>query len=148
MTIKLNLKPHLRQWLIHEFGDEEGIVRLPNGCAEHDLIELLIQRWPEDEPHGKVFRWNTEIHIPEIKGRDPQYFCYMTDHAKKMLADLIYVRFRAALWNDIYRIDRLHLSITDGIYDWMERHGIETNEKNWEALRQMFFRQRKRYRNR
>lgn len=148
MTIKLYLKEYLRQWIVHDYGDEEGIVRLPNGCAEHDLIELLVQRWPEDEPHGKVYRWNTEIHIPEIKGRDPEYFCYMTDHAKKMLADVIYVRFRAALWHDIFTIDKLHLSITDGIYDWMERHGIDPNEKNWEALRQMYFRQRKRYRKR
>ena len=69
MTIKLYLKEYLRQWIVHDYGDDEGIVRLPNGCAEHDLIELLVQRWPEDEPHGKVFRWNTEIHIPEIKGR-------------------------------------------------------------------------------
>lgn len=146
MTIKLNLPTYLNQWLVHEYGDEEGVVRLPNGCAEHDVIELLAERWPEGEPEGKVERWNTQIHIPEFKGREPEYYHYMTAHAKKMLAHVIYVRFRAALWHDLFTIDKLHLPITDAIYDWMERHGIEPTEKSWEALRQMYFRQRTKYR--
>ena len=46
----------------------------------------------------------------------------------------------------MYLVEKLSLPITDSIYDWMTRHGIEHEEKSWEAIRQMFFRQRKAYR--
>lgn len=149
MTIQILLPEYLHQWLVHEYGDQDGVVRLPLGCAEHDVMECTLKPWPEDVGRGQVpWPWNTLIHVPEFKARSRDRCEYMSEHAKKMLAHVIYVRFRAALWQDIYKLDRLNASITDSIYDWMEGHGIELTEKNWETIRQMYFRQRKSYRKR
>lgn len=145
MNIYLQLPRHLREWLIHEYGDEQGVVRLPNGCAEHDVMELLLEKWPHDVPVETMGDGKTAIHIPEFKARKPEHYNYLTPNGKKMLTHVIYVRFRVQLWNDLHRLEKFHVSITDAIYDWMERHGIEPVEKSWESIRQMYFRQRKQY---
>ena len=85
------------------------------------------------------------IEIPEFKSKPAPYWCCLSEAARKTLTHVIMVRFRVQLWNDLYKVETLSLPITDCIYDWMERHGIEPVEKSWEAIRQMFFRQRKAY---
>lgn len=146
MNIYLTLPKYLREWCLHDWGDAQGIVRFPRGSAENDVLELFIDRLPEKTLPEMPKEGQTAIEVPQFKSKPQPAFCYLTDDAKKILTHVIMVRFRAQLWNDLFHIERLKLPITDTIYDWMERHGIEDEPKSWEAIRQMYFRQRKAYR--
>ena len=146
MNLYLELPTYLHQWLLHEFGDEHGIVHLPRGCAEHDVLELCLKKWPPREPVETMGPGKTPIAIPDLKSRPWEHYNYLNAHGKKLLIHVIHVRFRVQLWHDLSAFNKLHLPITDSIYDWMEAHGIEPEEKSWEAIRQIYFRQRKRYR--
>ena len=104
------------------------------------LDKLAEGEEPEKRQEGQV-----AIEIPDFKSKPAPYWCVLSESARKILTHVIMVRFRIQLWNDLYKVEKLSLPITDSIYAWMERHGIEPEEKSWEAIRQMFFRQRKAY---
>ena len=145
MLIYLHLPPYLRQWVEHDFGDAEGVVRFPRGSAENDVLEHSLTTLPDGASPQLRGPEDMAIELPKFKTKDTDYYCYLTAPARKMLSHVIMVRFRIQLWHDLYRIEKLKCPITDVIYDWMERHGIENDERSWETIRQMFFRQRKKY---
>lgn len=47
------------------------------------------------------------------------------------------------MYNELHELFGHDVQITDIIYDFMDRHGIERSERNWEAIRQMYYRLRK-----
>lgn len=146
MLVYIQIPAYLRQWVLHDFGDNEGVVRFPRGSAENDVLEYTITCQPKDEPPQLRQEGDLAIEVPDFKSKPQPYYCYINPKAKEMLAHIIYVRFRMQLWQDLNSIERLQCPITDMIYEWMERHGIDDDPKNWETIRQIFFRQRKQYR--
>ena len=148
MNIYLSLPKYLREWCLHDWGDADGVVRFPRGGAESDVLEMMLDRLPDKTLPEMQQPGETAIAVPEFKSKPSPTWCYLTPNAKKVLTHVIMVRFRVQLWHDLYRVEKLSLPITDSIYDWMERHGIEADAKSWEAIRQMFFRQRKEYQKR
>ncbi len=146
MLVYIQIPAYLRQWVLHDFGDNEGVVRFPRGSAENDVLEYTITCQPKDEPPQLRQEGDLAIEVPDFKSKPQPYYCYINKKAKEMLAHIIYVRFRMQLWQDLNSIERLQCPITDMIYEWMDRHGIDDDPKNWETIRQIFFRQRKQYR--
>ena len=51
--------------------------------------------------------------------------------------------FRNMMWQELSPLFMHDVQITDIIYAFMDRHGIERTEKNWETIRQMYLRMRK-----
>lgn len=51
--------------------------------------------------------------------------------------------FQATLFNELHELFSHDVQITDIIYDFMDRHGIDRSERNWETIRQMYSRMRK-----
>lgn len=145
MNVYLRLPKYLAEWCLHDWGGDDGVVRFPRGGAENDVLEQTLTTPPRGAEPQLPAEGDIAVEIPNFKTKPQPHYWYLTDHGRRLLVHVIYVRFRVALWNDLYRIDRLNLPITDVIYDWMERHGIEPEEKSWEAIRQIFFRQRKKY---
>ena len=146
MIIYLTLPKYLGEWCLHDWGDANGVVRFPRGSAENDVLEMQLDKLPEGAEPQLREDGQIAIEIPDFKSKPAPYWCVLSEYARKVLTHVIMVRFRVQLWNDLYKVEKLSLPITDCIYDWMERHGIEPEEKSWEAIRQMFFRQRKAYR--
>lgn len=146
MVIYLTLPKYLAEWVLHDWADPQDVVRFPRGSAENDVLEMMLDKLGEDEKPAMREDGQIAIEIPEFKSKPSPYWCVLSENARKILTHVIMVRFRVQLWNDLYRVEKLSLPITDSIYDWMTRHGIEHVEKSWEAIRQMFFRQRKSYR--
>ena len=147
MNIYLKLPKYLAEWCLHEYGNTDGVICFPRGSAENDVFEMMLDKLPEGENPQMQQPGESAIELPILKSKPQPSYCHLSENAKKVLTHVIMVRLRVKLWHDLYRIEKLSLPITDSIYDWMERHGIEPDPKSWEALRQMFMRQRKAYRN-
>ena len=145
MNIYLQLPKYLAEWCLFEYGNEQGVIRFPRGGAENDVLEMMITTLPENAKPALQQPGEVAIELPIWKSKPQPDYCHITESAKKILTHVIMVRLRVRLWHDLYRVDKLQLPITDSIYDWMERHGIENDAKSWESLRQMFMRQRKSY---
>lgn len=145
MNIYLHLPKYLRQWVLHDFGDAEGVVRFPRGSAEHDVLSHTLTTQPKNAKPQLPDEESVAIELPELKYKPLPFYCYLTERARKMLAQVILIRFRIMLWHDLHDLDKLQCSITDVIYDWMERHGIDDDPTSWETIRQTYFRQRKKY---
>lgn len=146
MNIYLRLPRYLAQWCLHDFGDEQGVVHFPKSGAEHDVLELSLTTLPKGASPQLQQPDEIAIELPVFKTKPLPFYCYLNDHGRRLLVHIINVRFRVQLWNDLYNIEQLKLPITDVIYDWMARHGIDNDERNWETIRQIFFRLRKKYR--
>lgn len=146
MNLYLKLPKYLAEWCQHEFGNAQGVICFPRGSAENDVLEMMLDVMPDPEHPPLPQPGDTAIDIPIFKSKPLPQFCYMSENGKKVLTHMIMVRLRVKLWHDLYRVEKLSLPITNTIYDWMGRNGIEDDPRSWEALRQMFMRQRKAYR--
>lgn len=139
--VYISLKPYLHQWLVHEFGEEP--ILFPKGSAEADLLEFLLTR-PRNSAPLIANNNMVAIQIPHLKHK-PREFTYLSPRAQAALARLIYVRFQVEMWEDLHTVDNSFRIIGDVIYAWLDAHGIETTPQNWETVRQMYYRKRKRY---
>lgn len=141
--IYLELEEYLRQWLVHELGDP---VKVPRGSQESDILELCLTTQPKDAVPDLPAPGKVAIVLPQFRDKDTRYYNYLPPRGRKALARCIYVRFRVKMWEELHRLDNTEGLLTDMIYAWMEAHGIECCERNWETIRQMYFRKRKVYR--
>lgn len=142
--VYLKLEKYLAEWYIHENGGQPVVLK--KGCAESDILELFLQKQPQDKPVDLGREANVSIRIPSYKWKDPRVYNYLPPKAKIALAHTIYTRFRVQLWRDLHRLDNTDAPVTDLIYAWMEAHGIEDDGKAWETIRQHYLRKRNSYR--
>ncbi len=144
IIIRIEVPDYLLDWCRFKWGDEKGHIRFPRGSNECEILERLLKKTPENpiEPDG-----NLPIEVPNFKSKPNKDFTWLTTKDRKMLVHALQVYFRIELWHDLFDIERLRLPIGDSVWTWMEEHGISDDPKNWEAIRQIFYRQRLKYRN-
>lgn len=138
----IKLEPFVAQWFVHEMGGEP--VQLPKRSSESDIIEYFLSPTPKGVSNIQEDGC-TAVYIPTYKHKDAKYFNYLPPKALAALSRCITVRFRMQLWQDLHKLHNPYCCLTDLIYAWMELHGIECTESNWEAIRQFYFRKRKIY---
>lgn len=143
VLLYLKLEPYVAQWFVHEMGGEP--VRLPKRSSEADIIEFFLEPTPTNAVPNLREDGRIAICIPSFKHKDATYFNYLAPKAMAALARCITIRFRVQLWQDLHKLHGIECCLTDLIYAWMEKHGIECTEQNWEAIRQFYFRKRKIY---
>ena len=134
---------YLEQWLRHEFWDvETSRVILPRGSSAREVLKAALQITPRgymaNESEGTL-----PVAVPSIKGIDPAKFCFVCDSGKVAVISACKNIFRANFIKELKPLFVLDVPITDVVYNYMDRHGIERTEQNWEAIRQMFYRLRK-----
>ena len=139
------LEEYLSQWFINEQGGNSP-VHLTRGSVESKILEVYLMKRPENvEPdldqEGKV-----AIIIPEFRNRPPEYYNHLPKFAVTSLQNVIRARFDISLWKDLNGFGNIIRNRQDElIYAWMEKHGIEINEKNWNAIAKRYQRQRNIY---
>lgn len=143
VLVYLKLEPYLAQWFVNEMGGEP--VQLPKRSAEADILEYFLKPTPEGVLPELKQEGDISIILPTFKHKDPAYFNYLPPRAMLALARCISTRFRVQLWQDLHQLHHTESCITDLIYAWMENHGIDLTEQNWETIRQLYFRKRKIY---
>ena len=141
--IYLELEDYLRDWLINENGNP---VVVKKNSAESDILETFLTTPPAEPIKDLPAENKVAIRLPSFKYKDTRTHNYLPVRARLALAHAIKVRFRVQMWEELYTFNNVEGCITDIIYAWMEKHGIDLTEKNWETIRQMYFRKRKVYR--
>lgn len=144
MTIYINnVEPYLKQWFIHEQGGEYP-VNLSRGSVESNMLFLfLANKKAEESP--VIDERTLAINIPSYKKKDPRTYNHLPPMAKVALHKCIKNRFDVQMWNDLHQFSNLGMQIDDLIYAWMEKHGIELTETNWNAIAKRYQRKRKAY---
>lgn len=142
-TVYISPPTYLEQWLRHEFWDvETSRVKLPRGSSAYEVLKASLQKTPtgyvSSEEEGSL-----PVSVPSIKGIDMAKFCFVSESGKVAVVSACKNLFRVNFINELKSLFVLDVPITDVVYNYMDRHGIERTEQNWEAIRQMFYRQRK-----
>ena len=138
-----NIEPYLKQWFIHEHGGEYP-VSLVRGSVESCMLKQFIEKRNEEEATN-IDERTLAIYIPTFKDKDPRTYFYLPNRAKVALHKCIKNRFDIQMWQDLHQFSNLGLQIDDIIYAWMEKHGIELTETNWNAIAKRYQRKRRAY---
>lgn len=147
MLIYLKLDQYLRQWCIHEHGNPvDNTVSFPRGSAENNILELFLTTPPRGNEPELPADGTLAINVPAFKAKPAPYYNYLSQSARDLLRHTIYIRLKLQLWHDLHRFSNLDVELSGLIYTWMEAHGITNDDdRAFETLRQMYYRQRKRY---
>lgn len=142
-TLRIEAPSYISGWLRHDFWNEtEGRVVFPRGSAPRAVLQSLLRKAPEGyaEPQGEQY---VPVEVPTVKGVNPASRNYLSRDGRAALISACKSLFRAQLFEELHPLFGHDVQITDIIYDFMDRHGIERTETNWETIRQMYARMRK-----
>lgn len=146
-TIFLPLEPYLAQWLRHECGGQSPI-RVKRGSAEADILEMYLRpqpRTPGYRPQLKARQGEVEIALPWFRRKNIRTHNYLPPRAASLLHECIRNRFRVRFWHDLYTLAHIGHRIDLRLEEWMERHGIEVDDRNYNTLQKIFQRKRALY---
>lgn len=159
ICLYLVLPNYLAQWYAHEcreieFRDQDIVpsdtyeplapVTIPKGSQESRILQLFLRKKPEryvKEPENA----NIAIVIPYFYGKDPTYYNYLGKHGREKLTDAIRTRFQVKVWEELHTFKNALSRQDNAIFAFMEAHGIECNETNWNAIAKIYQRQRQAY---
>lgn len=145
-NIYLKTPDYLSDWLRGEmWNDEEQRIVFPRNSAEWTVLCLFIGKRPDGAPVDLASDGLLPVKVPTQPGKNPAVYNYMSEAGKLAIVNTIKRRFKKMMWDELHVIKPDEVQITDIIYAFMEKHGISATEKNWETIRQMYFRMRKVY---
>lgn len=145
-SITLYLEPYLAQWYINENDGEQPL--MPKKLStERRILEVYTIVAPAivavEEPMEHLQR--VDIAIPHFKCKDPQYYNYLPKSARNELKSCIRHRFVISLWTDLHRFGYIGKRRDTLVTAWMENHGIEVNDTNFNTILKIYQRQYKNY---
>ena len=140
----VKLEPYLRQWIIHESGGSEP-VDFPRGSIERDLIVTGVTLKPKDESPDVLKDGLTAFYIHNQRGHNPTSYIHMPRRIKEELKRLIKKRFDMKLMQDLLAPSNHGRQLSEIVEDWMEKNGIECDEKNYNTVIKRFQRRREHY---
>ncbi len=117
-------------------------VHLTRGSVESKILEVYPAHRPEDKLPDTPGEGKLAIAIPSFRNRPPEVFNYLPQRAVSSLLATIRNRFDIQLWNDLHHFGKITKRQDELIYAWMEKHGIEMTETNWNAIAKRYQRQR------
>lgn len=141
ICLYIPLEDYLSQWFVHEHGGEIP-VHLTRGSVESKILEVYLAHRPEDQLPEMGGEGKLAIAIPSFRNRPPEVFNYLPQRALSSLLTIIRNRFDIELWNDLHHFGKITKRQDELIYAWMEKHGIEMTETNWNAIAKRYQRQR------
>lgn len=142
-TIYVEMPDYLKQWIMHEFYDEESKqVRFPRGSAAACILAAAVCKAPAEAalpPSGCV-----PVAVPVVKGLNPSVYNHVSAKGKIALVSTCRKMFQALLYKELHGLFVFDVPIVDVIAVFCEKHGISDDPKNWEAVRQIYARLRRR----
>lgn len=144
VCVYIKLDPYLAQWFIHEQGGNYP-VKLMRNAIECSMLEQFLEKpsdgfVPDTNHDGK-----TAILIPSFRFKDKESFNYLPPNATEMIEKCILRRFDLCMWNTLHRFSSVFHRQDNLIYAFMEKHGIEINDTNWNAIAKRYQRKREYY---
>ena len=138
------MEPYLAQWLAHKFGPYP--IRFPKGSIENDIIELGLKPLPEGASPDLPGEGKYPIVLPFFRYKDVRFHNYLPQSAKSELIHNLKVCFAIELWKDLNKFGYIGKQKQDLIWTWMETHGIEDTETNFNAILKIYARKRDAFR--
>lgn len=140
----LDVEPYLKQWFIHDMGNEHPVSLIRNS-AESDIVRRWLTVLPPDKslPDGNPDM--LAIYVPSYNELDREKLYYLPTAALKLLKQCIRNRFIIELWRDLNDFGFIGFQKQDVIYAWLEQHGIEITETNFNAVQKIYQRKRSTY---
>ncbi len=142
-SIYLEVEPYLAQWFVNEQGGNVP-VQLLRGSLESKILELYLMKRPDgvlpESGEGKL-----AIAIPDFRHKNPKWYNHLPKFATMALKNVIRNRFDVQLYSDLHHFGNITKRQDELIYAWMEHHGIEINDTNWNAIAKRYQRQREIY---
>lgn len=143
--IYIELEDYLAQWFVNEMGGNMP-VKLLRGSVESKILEVFLTKRPDDVAPDIAGEGKLPVVIPEFRNRPAEVYNHLPKFAVNSLLNVIRSRFDISLWQDLNSFGNIIKNRQDElIYAWMEKHGIELNEKNWNAIAKRYQRQRNIY---
>lgn len=141
-NIYIKVPDYLEQWLRHDFWNPGlGRVEFERGSNCHSILSRFLRRRPVGYVEGDVSGL-LPVEVPTFKGMNPDQHNYLIAEGEKALVSAIKRNFKALVDRELSCFYIRDVVITDIIYAFMASHGIDSTEKNWETIRQMFKRLR------
>ena len=142
-VVFLQVPPYLDQWCRDEYWNSEtGRVEFPRGSAPRAILQTLLTRRPRVDLFAD-YTGMLPVEVPTFKGLNPATHNYLPTAGKKALISCLKKFFAAMMWQELHPLLSHDVQITDVIYAFLDRHGIEPTPQNWETVRQMYYRMRK-----
>lgn len=140
--IYLKVPTYLDQWLRHDYWNPvTDRVEFERGSNLHSILSTFLRKEPTGYERGDVSDL-LPVEVPTFKGMNPDQHNYLGHEGKKALISAIKRNFKTLIDRELSVFYNADVTIIDIIYAFMEKHGIDTTEKNHEAIRQMYKRQR------
>ena len=144
LIIHLALDPYLAQWLTYKY--DGLVVEFPRNSAENDILEIYLSKPPIFASNNHPGENRVPILVPCFKHKNIRYNTYLSAASRRVLALCIRKRFSIELWNDLFKFGNIGKRKQDIIWAWMETHGIEMNDTNWNTIAKIYMRKRNVYR--
>ena len=144
MNVYIDLDPYLAQWFVHEQGGNVP-VSLMRGSIERAILEQFLQRLPEGAAPRTSRDGGLAIAIPQFKHKPPETYNYLPKRAAELLVSCIRNRFDIDMWTTLHRFASVFRRMDELIWAYMEEHGIEMTETNWNAIAKRYQRKRNSY---
>lgn len=144
VLIHLKLDNYLAQWLINESGGVPVVFK--KHSVENDILHCNLKERPLFGRKDKPGEGRLPIALPYFKDRDPRKYCFLSKPARLALAECIRSRFVLELWKDLHKFGNIGKRKQDLIWAWMDAHGIEMTETNWNTIAKIYKRKRDIYR--
>lgn len=144
ICIYIAIEDYLADWFVNEQGGNRP-VHLMRGSIESGLLEQFLQTPPKDYVPIIDAEGMLPIVIPCFRHKPPERFNYLPPKATEALIACIRQRFDLCMWQSLHRFSSVFKRQDNLIYAFMEKHGIEPTEKNWNAIAKRYQRKRKYY---
>ncbi len=141
MILYIELEDYLAQWFRHEHSGTEP-VRLIRGSIESSLLEQFLQSPPAGYVPELGGEGKLAVEIPNFRNKDTRSNYYLPPKAREAFVACIRNRFDICMWQSLHRFASLFKRQDNLIYAFMEKHGIELTEKNWNAIAKRYQRKR------
>lgn len=121
---------------------ELDAVETTRGTVERMILQQYLTKPRQDDPIRPT-EASICIRIPDFKqmGKPVGTYNYLPPKAQSMLEDAVKNRLRIELYGyitKVYRPHREELTLESALLAWMEQHGIENTEPNYEAIKQLY----------
>ena len=143
LIINLALEPYLAQWLRYRFSTP---IEFPRNSAENDILEIYLTKPPIFASNNSPGENRVPILVPWFKTKNIRFNTFLSSASRRLLAQCIRKRFVIELWNDLHRFGNIGKKNQDVIWAWMEAHGIESTDTNWNTIAKIYMRKRNVYR--
>ena len=146
-TVFIHLEQYLAQWLIHQSGGQQP-VKFRKGSVENALLIVLLGKPPKNQnwtPQLKAEPGQVEIVLPYNDLKNIRYNYYLSRKGEFLLHEIIRNRFKVQLWKDLHTVGNVIKRNDEIISKWMEEHGIENCDKNWNTIAKILQRTKKTY---